>query len=595
MTNKTNNVQNSIKYQVLRFQVVSAMVMLVLVSVLSRNVSAATTTLNAQVFVNYLNGLVGTTNSSRGGYCLKWAFEQYKAVGATDAKIGKSCNCAYEAGNALIQSNSRTDIPRGALVFFGGPKSQGTCSCGNHYGHVGIYVGDGYTVSIHGNGAIKKETLSQWDSWGYNYRGWGIPKNVELSDRPNDTTAPSISNVTVSEISSSGYRVTCTVTDNESVSKVQFPTWTTRNGQDDLKWHDAQANGNTYTFYVSRGDHNGEVGDYITHIYAWDPSGNQASADAGSRNLLGGMKNIGDEFCAIIKNKAAGTVITQDTSNNRNVSGRTYEKNASQLWYFTRKSNGTYKIANAEDRGYCLDAFGAEDSNGVNVSGYQDNGTVAQEWKVFEDKGGYVLIPVYSDIRTLDLENANKAEGTNVKIWEYTAGDNAIFDIIKVDPDAELKKDSKASKVKKWITEKVGEKVKETISDKDKKDQTDREDGKAEVADDEGVDTTDETDNNSCMKPGRAMLTSVNRAGKKKISVNWMADPAADGYQIQVATNKKFTKNRKCQYVNGTCTTTTTFKKLKKKTYYVRVRAYSTASGARIYGQWSDAVKIKVK
>ena len=35
-----------------------------------------------------------------------------------------------------------------------------------------------------------------------------------------------------------GYRVTCTVTDASGVAKVKMPTWTLKDGQDDLVWHD---------------------------------------------------------------------------------------------------------------------------------------------------------------------------------------------------------------------------------------------------------------------------------------------------------------------------------------------------------------------
>ena len=171
-------------------RIIVCMIAAFMISLAASNVKAHATTIYTDDFVGYLNGLVGTTNSSRAGYCLKWTFEQYKAAGATEAKIGKSCNCAYEAGSYMIQSSSRDNIPRGACVFFGGPSSQGTCSCGHHYGHVGIYMGDGNVISIHGNGKIKNEKITDWDSWGYNYRGWGIPKNVELAEKPAPAPAP---------------------------------------------------------------------------------------------------------------------------------------------------------------------------------------------------------------------------------------------------------------------------------------------------------------------------------------------------------------------------------------------------------------------
>ena len=98
-----------------------------------------------------------------------------------------------------------------------------------------------------------------------------------------DDEKPVISNVKVTDISSTGYTVSCTVTDNKSVSKVAFPTWTLANGQDDLAsdYMNTQLgtkSGNTYTFRVNTSAHNNEKGYYVTHIYAQDARGNTATA-----------------------------------------------------------------------------------------------------------------------------------------------------------------------------------------------------------------------------------------------------------------------------------------------------------------------------
>lgn len=99
--------------------------------------------------------------------------------------------------------------------------------------------------------------------------------------RPNyirDTEPPVISSISVTDVSTSGYTVNCTVTDNYIVSRVLFPTWTENNGQDDITWQAGTANGNTYTYRVSTNDHNNELGTYYcTHIYAYDLAGNQSS------------------------------------------------------------------------------------------------------------------------------------------------------------------------------------------------------------------------------------------------------------------------------------------------------------------------------
>ena len=96
-----------------------------------------------------------------------------------------------------------------------------------------------------------------------------------------DTTKPVISNVKISNITSSSYTITCTATDNVGIDRVQFPTWTGNKGQDDLAsswWTNTSVrgskNGNTYSFTVNISAHNYERGNYYTHIYAYDKAGN---------------------------------------------------------------------------------------------------------------------------------------------------------------------------------------------------------------------------------------------------------------------------------------------------------------------------------
>ena len=102
---------------------------------------------------------------------------------------------------------------------------------------------------------------------------------------PPESEAPVISNVRVTDISSSGYTVTCDVSDNTGVTQVAFPTWTEENGQDDLAhpWPSVTVNSaanekKTVSFIVKASEHNDETGRYYTHIYAYDAAGNEAKA-----------------------------------------------------------------------------------------------------------------------------------------------------------------------------------------------------------------------------------------------------------------------------------------------------------------------------
>lgn len=57
------------------------------------------------------------------------------------------------------------------------------------------------------------------------------------------------------------------------VSQVLVPTWTDKNGQDDILWYEAKKDGNNWIASIDSGNHNFETGKYISHIYVKDSRG----------------------------------------------------------------------------------------------------------------------------------------------------------------------------------------------------------------------------------------------------------------------------------------------------------------------------------
>ncbi len=89
---------------------------------------------------------------------------------------------------------------------------------------------------------------------------------------------------------------------------------------------------------------------------------------------------------------------------------------------------------------------------------------------------------------------------------------------------------------------------------------------------------------------------------RKAITVRWkkqsmkMPDRRIDGYQIQLATNKRFTKQVRTVTVKGYKKSYKKIKRLKaKKRYYVRVRTFMKVNGQTYYSNWSTAKKIKTR
>lgn len=120
----------------------------------------------------------------------------------------------------------------------------------------------------------------------YAYDGAGNSSSMQQGEGIYiERTPPEITDVQVYDVTSEGYFVSCKVSDNSGVARVQFPTWTLKDDQDDLlkDWNvnplvsGVTEDGETYTFYVSTKDHNGESGTYRTHIYAFDVFENYAT------------------------------------------------------------------------------------------------------------------------------------------------------------------------------------------------------------------------------------------------------------------------------------------------------------------------------
>ena len=126
-----------------------------------------------------------------------------------------------------------------------------------HKGESGAYITHIYVYDRQGQFALKGENVT-------------VPASTSAS------SSLSIGDVSITELSASGYRVTAKINAPSGVSKVLMPTWTNANGQDDLVWHQASVSGDTATFYVPSSAHKGESGAYTTHIYLYDKAGKLA-------------------------------------------------------------------------------------------------------------------------------------------------------------------------------------------------------------------------------------------------------------------------------------------------------------------------------
>ena len=116
-----------------------------------------------------------------------------------------------------------------------------------------------------------------------------------------------------------------------------------------------------------------------------------------------------------------------------------------------------------------------------------------------------------------------------------------------------------------------------------------------EKPNEQGIQQQEQTPDNTTDTVGKINKIKglvVKNQKKLKVKATWKKLTNAFGYQIQYAPNKKF-KKAKSKTVKSSAVT---LKKLKKKkTYFVRVRAYKLANGKKVYGKWSSVKKVKIK
>ena len=127
-----------------------------------------------------------------------------------------------------------------------------------------------------------------------------LGEEVQYAISPN-TIVPNppkleIKNIKVSNVTSSGYTVTCKVDAEAGFKEVKFPTWTTKNGQDDITWDTVTANSNgEVTYQVKTSDHKNEHGEYQTMIFAYDQRGEYTISEVFKvtlENMAPEIKNV---------------------------------------------------------------------------------------------------------------------------------------------------------------------------------------------------------------------------------------------------------------------------------------------------------------
>ena len=98
------------------------------------------------------------------------------------------------------------------------------------------------------------------------------------------------------------------------------------------------------------------------------------------------------------------------------------------------------------------------------------------------------------------------------------------------------------------------------------------------------------------IKPAKTTITGTSRKSDS-VTLTWKKQKKeVSGYQIQYATDRKFTKNAKTVTSKGIKKSSKKISGLSKKTtYYFRIRTYKTVNGKKYYSGWSKIETVKTK
>lgn len=362
-----------------------------------------------------------------------------------------------------------------------------------------------------------------------------------------DDQKPVISNVQVSDISSSGYTVSCTVTDNHKVARVQFPTWTEKNGQDDIQadWTTASKasgtkNGDVYTYRVNISDHNNESGVYHTHIYAFDTSGNSSFTPAQD-------VTVPEKVIATPTPTATHTpeVTLQPSTPTPTVNDAADTPTSSVS---TATPQITPKPNNVEDSDFTKFTASNLKNTSVTITATIPSQYV-KSWGYYWGSNSSALKKssertTERNISTFLVKFTNLTPNTTYYYYFYYKTSSG----------------TKVSKLWKFTTLK----------------------------------TADSETTATVTAPAKVTISSLYSGAKKKLTVSWKRLADVDGYQVQYSLYKNFTTYKTT--TAGSLTVSKTVGSLtSKKKYYVRVRAYRNSNGKKLYGSWSAVKNCRVK
>lgn len=247
-------------------------------------------------------------------------------------------------------------------------------------------------------------------------------------DTNSDTTAPTVSAYVEFSMTEDMYKIVAKVSDNVGVTDVKFPTWVNGQTGGDAIWHQGVYNSTTgnWEYVIKKSEHNNVVDLYHTHVYAYDAAGNYGCYVIECIPMGSTVANLGDFTARIVAKGNTNYVVGLSGTNNGDALELKSKSQTddSQLWKFTRDSNGYYTIKNVKT-GLMLDVRDAIDSNRTIMQLCKSNSSVAQQFYIMNFNGSYRLVSnCSSNLKAVDIYGAQYADGTMIDLHNTTSIDN---------------------------------------------------------------------------------------------------------------------------------------------------------------------------
>ena len=276
----------------------------------------------------------------------------------------------------------------------------------------------------------------------YAYDAAGNLTKKELSYKF-DSEGPAISDVQVTDVSESGYTVTCSVSDAQmDVLRVQFPTWTLYGNQDDLAsewWTNTAVRGTlkngVATFKVKSSDHNGETGRYVTHIYAYDTLGNATRYAVPAVELMehtavdlpSDTSFLIMPLCSQTRGLTLGSVENGSTVQLGTISS---DHPGFHQFVFAKDKDGYYGIQSARDCACYLHVTGDSTNH---IHAWRSYGNGLSRWIPQRNTDGSYSFWNPSLETYMDTQRLADADGTYIISHPSNGGSNQKYRLVPVD------------------------------------------------------------------------------------------------------------------------------------------------------------------